>query len=108
MKVMKRREWTLIIILLILSINTQAAECERSLQNFIRIIYEKGHLLEGTNLYNKKFNAADFDESCTVRYKMKNYILHLHPDDLTIIIESGVGSTNETKYQGPYFSAYKK
>jgi hypothetical protein len=85
-----------------------ASECALVLNNLVKIITNNGGLAPGKNVYRKKFSASDFDDSCSTAFGGKEYLLYLHPDDVTIVVAHTDPASNITKYQGPFYSAYKK
>jgi len=86
----------------------QAAECDLALQNLVKKLDNKGSLYAEKNVYLNKFIASEFDETCSVIHKAKEYILYLHPDDVSIVISFKDEKTGFKRFHGPFNSAYKK
>lgn len=98
----------LVTLLVLNSTPVFAAECELVLQRFVSILTEKGELATDENIYKKKFSRDEFDESCVVTHQGKEYLLYLHPDDVSIVISSKDTTSGKLKFLGPFYSAYKK
>lgn len=95
-------------ILILLPCFSYAEECELILHKLVEKLDQQGKLASGENIYLKKFSAKEFSSSCKVSYKSKDYVLYLHPDEVSIVVSFAEEDTGYKKFKGPFFSAYKK
>jgi len=95
--------------ILVLVANTAlAVECEPALHNLVKILSNKGDLAPGKNVYIKKFSASEFSGSCETTFEGQEYELFLHPDEVTIVVSHTDPESDVVKFQGPFYSAYRK
>lgn len=95
-------------ILVFASSICHAEDCELILHKLVEKLDQKGDLATDKNIYLKKFSADEFSSSCYVRYKDLDYVLYLHPDEVSVVVSFVDSSTGNKSFKGPFFSAYRK